>query len=222
MARARGERFKVRVGADRAIVRVGAETPVAHCSLPISLHRASPCTVLALYYPGRRLWYNICSSVASTGATWLHLVSEWHSESVLTYMHRRGCMNGCRGHEDNEQKLTASDASHMRFETSQEACLKRPLPRPGRHPFLDMAAWHDARLLRGVPCARYTCIQLNPHVMMHVNKQPFVESGNQGSLPGDKHSPDLQPTVLKIACLTLLGKGIFCCHPNSLQYTAIC
>lgn len=46
MARARGERFKVRVGADRAIVRVGAETPVALCSLPISLHRASLRTVL--------------------------------------------------------------------------------------------------------------------------------------------------------------------------------
>jgi hypothetical protein len=55
MARARGERFKVRVWADRAIVRVGAETPVAHCSLPIPLHRASPCTVLGLYYAGRRL-----------------------------------------------------------------------------------------------------------------------------------------------------------------------
>jgi hypothetical protein len=64
-------------------------------------------------------------------------------------------MNGCRGHEDHEQKLTAFDASHMRLETSQEACLKRPLPRPSRRPFLDIAAWHDARLLRRAMCQVY-------------------------------------------------------------------
>jgi hypothetical protein len=62
-----------------------------------------------------------------------------------------------RLHGDHEESAVTNgrlDASHTRLETSQEASLKRPLPRNRRDPLI--VAWRGMTLAYVVPCARHS------------------------------------------------------------------